>query len=192
MTCNYFISIVLKMKMVKNYNIKQIIVLLCFILFHHSLKADEYRTVQFQSSNGHFTVINPGDSIQLTLNTCGINYPTQKRLRIIGGVQMPGKWNERGEGNFTDWEYYIDDYLDSANVKNDRYALLFRGNNNDFSRRAYHRISGEFLKRGKLELSAWVKRTGFHIQGNGKFGIEVELFLKKKGETKMIFMTHQI
>lgn len=164
---------------------KHIVILLWFIYFnHYSLKADEYRTVQFQSQNGRFTVMKPGDSIQVVLKTCGLNYPTQKSLRIIGGVQMPGKWNERGEGNFTDWEYYIDDYLDSVNVKNDKYALLFRGNNNDFARKAYHRISGKLLKRGKTELSVWVKRTNFQVQENGKFGIEVELFLKKEGRNE--------
>ncbi len=146
--------------------------------------AIEYRTVLFQVPSEKSQVLKPGDSIQMALRFSDKNFPTAKMLRVIGGTQMPGDFENRGEGNFRRWEYYIDDYLDSVNVKNDEYALLFRGSNDRFERKAYHRISGDYFESGEMEISLQVKRTDFHIHEDGKFGIELELFNKKEGRNE--------
>ena len=148
------------------------------------VNADEFRTVLFQASSEQPFVLKPGDSIQTVLNISEQNYPTTKMLRVVGGIQMPGAFKSRGESNFRRWEYYIDDHLDSVNVLNDKYALLFRGSNDKFDRKAYHRISGEYFKSGKMEISLQLKRTDLRIHENGKFGIELELFYKKDGRSE--------
>ena len=156
--------------------------LLYFIAFYNTIgNANEYRTVIFLAQENKPITIAPGESFPFYLQMPHRDEPTQKMIRVVGGIKMPGTYASRGETNFRKWEYFIDDYIDSTDVINDEYALLFRGFNNHFPQKAYHRISGELLKSGDVEISTWIKRTDFQVNANGKFGIEVELFYKKEG-----------
>lgn len=155
-----------------------------FLLFGGMIVLDttEFRTVLFQAPSEKPLVIQPGDSTQIALNFSDKNNPTTKMLRVIGGTQLPEDFN--WYHNIRNWEYWIDDHLDSVNVVNDKNALLFRGSNDKFERKAYHRISGEYFESGQIEISLQLKRTDMIIHENGKFGIELEIFYKKDGRSE--------
>lgn len=79
-------------------------------------------------------------------------------------------------------EFYIDDNLDSVIRKKDRYSLYFKGEDNNFERHAYYRISGKLLKPGELTVTLpVVKKQDLTVSKNGDFGVEIELFYQKPG-----------
>lgn len=82
-------------------------------------------------------------------------------------------------------EFYIDDNLDSVHVKKDKYSLYFKGEDNNFERHAYYRISGDLLKPGELTVTLpVVKRQDLSVSAGGDFGVQIELFYKKPGRYK--------
>jgi hypothetical protein len=161
------------------------------------ISAEEYRTVLFNSSERPL-LLNPGEKISVDIKLSGRDYPTTKMIRVTGGTLMPGDFKSRGESNFRKWEYYIDDYLDSIHVSNDKYSLLFSGRNEEFPRKAYYRISEQEIKAGETKISVRVKRNDFSCKNPEDFGIELELFYEKEGRSKhdiydppdsLVFMT---
>ena len=95
---------------------------------------------------------------------------------------MPAPFQNRGEEMFRRSEFYIDDNLDSVIRKKDRYSLYFKGEDDNFERHAYYRISGKLLKPGELTVTLpVVKKQGLTVSGNGDFGVEIELFYRKLG-----------
>ena len=95
---------------------------------------------------------------------------------------MPAPFQNRGEEMFRRSEFYIDDNLDSVIRKKDRYSLYFKGEDDNFERHAYYRISGKLLKPGELTVTLpVVKKQGLTVSGNGDFGVEIELFYRKPG-----------
>ncbi len=143
------------------------------------------RTVLFQPETpGAPLALPAGGHVDAVLPPCGGDGPVRRFLRVVGGVSMPGVFKARGEENFRDAEYLIDDRLDPERVDRDRYSLLFKGNNEEFERLAFHRISGELLRPGPVTVSARVIRRGFAPAEESRFGVWVELFLKREGRDR--------
>jgi hypothetical protein len=149
-----------------------------------NLSAEEQRTVLFQSENPKKPLtLAPGDHLDVT-SVFNAAMPTHKYLRVIGGTAMPGRFKERGEEMFRQFEYLIDDSLDTVNVDSDACSLYLKGNGDDFERKAYRRVNGEQLAPDALSVSAKVKRAGFSVADSADFGVQIELFLKKEGRDK--------
>ena len=150
-----------------------------------NLHAEEQRSVLFQSENPKKPLsLAPGDNLDVTASFDAAAMPTRKYLRVIGGTVMPGRFKERGEELFRQFEYLIDDALDPVNVDSDKYSLYFKGNNDGFERRAYNRIGGAQLAPGPLTVSIKVKRNNFTVADSADFGIQIELFFSKDGRDK--------
>lgn len=142
----------------------------------------ETRTIIFTPEQGAKTfLLNPSEGITCPVTFQNPGYPTRKMLRVVGEVQMPVPFSERGEEMFRRAEYLIDDNLDSVNVKYDRYSLYFKGENNNFERHAYYRIPGSMLKPGDFTVKIPVKRSKLFVGSEGDFGVEMELFYEKEG-----------
>lgn len=142
----------------------------------------ETRNVIFTpSTEAKVYLLNPSESITRAVSFEKTDYPTRRQLRIVGGVKMPAPFQSRGEEMFRRSEYFIDDNLDSVNVKYDRYSLYFKGENDNFERHAYYRIAGTLLDKGELTIKLPVKRNKLAIADDGDFGIQLELFYKKEG-----------
>lgn len=143
----------------------------------------ETRTVVFSlSGNEKAYLIQPGQSISETVAFEQAGMPTRKFLRVIGGVQMPAPFQARGEEMFRRSEFHIDDNLDSVIRKKDRYSLYFKGDDNNFERHAYYRISGKLLSPGELTVTLpVVKKETLAVSPGGDFGVAIELFYQKPG-----------
>lgn len=100
--------------------------------------------------------------------------PARKQLRVVGGTLIPAPYQERGESNFRRWEGTIDDSLEGA-------ALVFRGEGEDWERKAFRRVLGSNVGAGPLTISATVDRENLEIDPQGFFGIEAEVYLRKPG-----------
>ena len=109
------------------------------------------------------------------------DYPVRRFLRVVGNIKMPGEFAGRGEGNFRNSEYLLDDYLDSINIFRDAYSLCFQGDNDPFEREAYNRISIPQLQPGKLTIELPVKREKLKVDTKGFFGLELQVYYKKAG-----------
>ena len=149
------------------------------------LPAEEQRTVLFQADNPKKPLtLAPGDHLDVTASFDSAAMPTHKYLRVVGGTVLPGRFKDRGEELFRQFECLIDDSLDTVNVDSDRNSLYFKGNNEDFERKAYRRVSGEQLASGALTVSAKAKRTNFSVVDASDFGVQIELFFNKDGRDK--------
>ena len=164
--------------------------LICQLLSVSYLFADgvqtENRTVIFTPSGGEkLHLLTPGSSVSETVSFKQEAYPVRRLLRVVGGVKMPAPFEKRGEEMFRRSEFYIDDNLDSVHVKKDKYSLYFKGEDNNFERHAYYRISGDLLKPGELTVTLpVVKRQDLSVSAGGDFGVQIELFYKKPGRYK--------
>ena len=164
--------------------------LICQLLSVSYLFADgvqtENRTVIFTPSGGEKVhLLTPGSSVSETVSFKQEAYPVRRLLRVVGGVKMPAPFEKRGEEMFRRSEFYIDDNLDSVHVKKDKYSLYFKGEDNNFERHAYYRISGDLLKPGELTVTLpVVKRQDLSVSAGGDFGVQIELFYKKPGRYK--------
>ena len=152
---------------------------LCQVCLPSSWKEGRKTLVPFTEEG---CLIRPGQTLsqEISLDSSG---PRKRRfLRVIGGIQMPPPHQGRGESKFRNFEYWIDDCLDSLIRRNDRYSLYFKGEDDNFERHAYYRISGKYLTPGELTVTIpVVKRNGLSISENGDFGVEIELFYQKEG-----------
>lgn len=148
------------------------------------VSAQEYQTVLFSAEPGDQPVIlKPGEAIRSNITFPSRDFPTSKMIRIKGGTLMPGDFKSRGETNFRRWEYFIDDFLDTVHVRSDKYALLFRGDDDAFPREACFRIPETLLNEGKAEINIQVKRNNFQVKKPEHFGVYLELFFKKEGRS---------
>ena len=143
----------------------------------------ETRTILFSSSLGENQyLLRPNESFCRAVEFKPATIPTRKFLRVIGNLQMPAPFAARGEEMFRRAEFLIDDNLDSIIRKKDRYSLHFKGENDDFERHAYYRISGKELKSGELKVVLpVVKKQNLEVASTGDFGVEIELFYQKPG-----------
>lgn len=143
----------------------------------------ETRTVLFSSSLGEKQyLLRPNESFCRAVEFKPATIPTRKFLRVIGNLRMPAPFAARGEEMFRRAEFLIDDNLDSIIRKKDRYSLYFKGENDDFERHAYYRISGKELKSGELKVVLpVVKKQNLEVASTGDFGVEIELFYQKPG-----------
>lgn len=143
----------------------------------------EIRSVIFSSlSEDSMLILSPGENIKRTISFEQTDIPTRKFLRVTGNIKMPPPFQNRGEEMFRRSEFHIDDNLDSINVKKEQYSLYFKGENNNFERHAYYRISGTLLQPGELTVTIpVVKKKELFIAPQGDFGIEIELYYKKSG-----------
>lgn len=125
-------------------------------------------------------VIYPEKSVLQSVSFEKKDYPVRRYLRVVGGVQMPGKFKARGESLFREAEYLIDDNLDSLNTYHDKYSLYFKGNNDLFERHVYNRVIG--IKSGKnINIEIPIKRKNLKIARDGDFGLELQVYYKKDG-----------
>ena len=143
----------------------------------------ETRTILFSSSLGENQyLLRPNESFCRAVEFKPATIPTRKFLRVIGNLRMPAPFAARGEEMFRRAEFLIDDNLDSIIRKKDRYSLYFKGENDDFERHAYYRISGKELKSGELKVVLpVVKKQNLEVASTGDFGVEIELFYQKPG-----------
>lgn len=154
-------------------------------LFANGVQTEKRIVIFKPSGNDKVHLLIPGASVSESVSFGQESYPTRKFLRVVGGVKMPAPFQNRGEEMFRRSEFYIDDNLDSIHVKNDKYSLYFKGEDNNFERYAYYRISGDLLKPGELTVTLpVVKRQDLSVSHNGDFGVEIELFYKKSGRYK--------
>ena len=143
----------------------------------------ETRNVIFQPNNStKVQLLRPDESVQAIVKLTQTNVPTRKYLRVVGNIQMPAPFEQRGEEMFRRAEYLIDDNLDSLVRKQDTYSLYFKGNGEAFERYAYYRIEQKQFKPGRLEIQVPVVRQNkLNILPSGEFGIELEVFYEKPG-----------
>ena len=143
----------------------------------------ETRNVIFQPNNStKVQLLRPDESVQAIVKLTQTNVPTRKYLRVVGNIQMPAPFEQRGEEMFRRAEYLIDDNLDSLVRKQDTYSLYFKGNGEAFERYAYYRIEQKQFKPGRLEIQVPVVRQNkLNILPSGEFGIELEVFYNKPG-----------
>ena len=143
----------------------------------------ETRNVIFQPNNStKVQLLRPDESVQAIVKLTQTNVPTRKYLRVVGNIQMPAPFEQRGEEMFRRAEYLIDDNLDSLVRKQDTYSLYFKGNGEAFERYAYYRIEKEQLQAGRLEIQVPVVcQNKLNILPSGEFGIELEVFYNKPG-----------
>ena len=138
---------------------KKTCISLCLIVFavlqaYAASSWKETRTVVFTPAGSEKThLLQPDQSISETVTFGQSGIPTRKFLRVIGGVKMPAPFQNRGEEMFRRSEFYIDDSLDSVIRKKDRYSLYFKGEDDNFERHAYYRISGKLLKPSRSNCS---------------------------------------
>jgi len=145
----------------------------------------ECRTVLFACADpAQPHVLQPGTALDVPVAFADAGYPVRRFLRVVGGVQMPEPFAERGEENFRLWEFHLDDCLDSNTVVRDAYSLHFTGANEDFDRKAWHRIDGALLRPGDLTVSVMVRRAGFAPASDDDFGVGIELFFTKEGRDR--------
>ena len=143
---------------------------------------NERRSVIYRVDGNEYAVINPGESFNTTLDFEQLKYPTRKFLRVVGKVNMPESFSVRGEGKFREFEYYIDDNLDSTVTFKEKYSLFFKGNNDNFERYAYYRLPGNAFKPGKTKvILPVVKQNMLKISDNGNFGMELGIYFNKQG-----------
>ena len=114
-------------------------------------------------------LIEPGRSFEQAITFAKKDYPVHRSLRVVGSVQMPGKFAPRGEEFFRQAEFLIDDCLDSLNTFRDKYSLYFKGSNDPFERHAYNRITGVPLSKGKLTVET-VMRNNRLKTSSGEIG----------------------
>lgn len=108
-------------------------------------------------------------------------YPVRRFFRVIGNVKMPEPFSDRGEGNFRNSEFLLNDHLDSINTYQDTYALFFQGKNDPFEREVYNRVSVPDIQSGKLTIEIPVKKDKLKIDPKGFFGLELHVYYKKEG-----------
>ena len=144
---------------------------------------NETRTVIYPSGmDCQLAPLFPGHSVSRNVNFKLTDSPAKRYLRVIGGVNMPGHFQARGEEFFRQAEFLIDDNLDSLIHKKDHYSLYFKGNDEAFERYAYNRIPGSLLQPGKLTVELpVVKRNHMEIGENGNFDLQLHLYYKKPG-----------
>lgn len=91
---------------------------------HAETSWKEIRTVIFTPEKGKDAyLLQPDQGITKSVRLGQQAVPTRKSLRVVGGLQMPVPFEERGEEMFRRAEYLIDDNLDSIIRKQDRYSL---------------------------------------------------------------------
>lgn len=150
---------------------------------HAETSWKEIRTVIFTPEKGKDAyLLQPDQEITKSVRLGQQAVPTRKSLRVVGGLQMPVPFEERGEEMFRRAEYLIDDNLDSIIRKQDRYSLYFKGENDPFERYAYYRVSGSLLQPGELTVKIpVVKKQGLSVSPEGDFGLEIGLYYPKAG-----------
>lgn len=126
-------------------------------------------------------VISPGGSISFETKFETRDIPTRKMLRVIGRTLLPKPYSRRGETLFRASEYHLDDHLDSVNVKQDKYALYFEGDNDNYEQRAYYRVLGSEIASKEYDVELFLKATDLKIEPNGKFGLTLEVYYEKEG-----------
>lgn len=156
--------------------------LLCIQLPLHAQLQTETREVLYVSEGQTaVTVIQPGSSFERKVTFQEKDYPVRRFLRVVGGIQMPGKFKPRGETLFREAEFLIDDNLDSLNTRKDTYSIYFKGENDPFERHAYNRITGVGFTGKKVTLEMNIKRNKLKVAPGGDFGVELQLYYKKEG-----------
>ena len=164
--------------------------LACHLIAASSVFADdmqtEKRTVIYTPAAGEkVCLLMPGGSLTRHVSFAEPSCRVRRMLRVVGEVQMPAPYTDRGEGAFRWAEFLIDDNLDSIHVKRDKYSLYFKGEDDEFERHAYYRISAGLLKPGNLTVTLpVVRRKDLSVSPGGDFGVEIELFYNKPGRHK--------
>lgn len=144
----------------------------------HAQMQQETRQVLRQKKQ----VIYPGDSVNAEVTfISSAEHPTRKMLRVVGGGQMPGRFQERGESLFREMEYLIDDCLDSVCIRNDRYALVFQGDGEAYEQCAYYRVSGKCINDRHFDLELNVEAERLHLLSGGCLAVELQVYYSKEG-----------
>jgi len=125
-------------------------------------------------------LVQPGQTIEHTVAFDAGDEPVRRFLRVIGGVQMPGKFAPRGEEFFRQAEYLLDDCLDSLNTFRDKHSLYFKGENELFERHVYNRISGIAFEEGQLLMETVFRRNQLKVNTGGDFGVELQIYYQKE------------
>ncbi len=141
------------------------------------------RTVVYTPAAGEKVhLLMPGEGVTEHVSLADQPERVRRMLRVVGEMQMPAPFTGRGEEMFRRAEFLIDDNLDSIHVKRDKYSLYFKGEDDEFERHAYYRISGNLLKTGDLTVTLpVVRRRDLAVSEGGDFGVEIELFYRKAG-----------
>ena len=126
-------------------------------------------------------LLESGQSFTGNFNFQQKEYPVRRFFRVIGNVRMPEPFSERGEGNFRNSEYLLNDHLDSINTYKDTYALYFQGNNDPFEREMYNRVSVPDIQPGKLTVEMPVKKEKLKVDPKGSFGLELQVYYRREG-----------
>lgn len=156
----------------------------CLLTTHllaYSQQQTESRIILYPHGTvGEQLVLQPGESIEREVDFTNHNTPQRRILRVVGGVQMPGKFATRGEEYFRQQEFFIDDNIDSLTVYKEESSLYFKGDNEPYERYAYNRITGVSFVDGYLDLEIAYKRKKLKVGEGGDFGIELQIYNKKE------------
>ena len=147
---------------------------------HDALKQTTYETVYVDSTGG--CILQPGDSFRFDMHFRGKNYPVRRILRISGGTVMPSPFHRRGEELFRQFQYHIDDCIDTIHPGRKRNALVFEGENDSFDRSCWYRLRKAAIQKGRMaEISFECKASHLVYHGDGNLSLEVQIYLSKSG-----------
>lgn len=155
---------------------KYLFLILSIIFSLNTYSQQEIRKVLYNKQK----ILNPNDSIEFNINTKSFQKNIRRYIRVIGAGQMPHIYKERGETLFREMEFLIDDYLDSLNVKNDKFSLVFNEENQPYEQCAYYRIKGNLFSNNKLNVSFFAKSQNLCLQKNGHMKVELQVYYTNK------------
>ncbi len=142
----------------------------------------ENRTVIFESEGYK---LDPGILFTTDFTIPTSNHPMKRSLRVTGSTILPEKFGKRSENVFREHCYHIDDYLVSDDTYGkDDFALVYVGENENYEKNAFYRISHEQLKSfngDKVQVNLPLKRDINGFEKEGFFKLKLHLFEKKQG-----------
>lgn len=162
----------------------KLLTLTLIFIFHPiqaQLQTETQQIIYPSAGSDSVLVINPGESFEQKITFARQDMPVRRFLRVVGGTKMPGRFAPRGETLFREFEFHIDDHLDSLNTNRDKYSLYFKGDENAYEHHAYYRLSKNVLQRGRITVEINAKRNNLKIMPGGDFGVELQVYYTKKG-----------
>lgn len=157
---------------------------LCIVPVFSSNTQHEKRQVLFSSVNGH--LITPEKSFRQSMHIEESKFAVHRWLRVVGELKFPEEFSDRGETLFRKSESRIDDSLDSLIVKKEKYSLFFNGSGEFNDCWASYRIPYTKWHRNDLTIKLpVVRKNNLVLEKGGFFGLEVNLYYKKKGRNPL-------
>lgn len=137
------------------------------------------RQVMFVSQSDSGFVLLPGKTRNFTFDFGKKKYPVRQVIRVTGFGVLPEPFPRRGD--FKNFVFHIDDYLDSAITYKENYSLVFMGNGEKLERNAFYRLSEDELKSfngKKIKVEIPIKTNNLIVPENGYLQLELQFYRK--------------